>query len=240
MNAKNQTGNSNINRRQFLASSAAAGAALASGTFATSLKAQETLAPFALPPLPFADDALEPVITAKTLDFHYDKHHRGYLNNLNRLIKSTPYEKMSLEQIVRQTAQSSDTTALFNNAAQTWNHSFYWQCLRPGGSEVPVSLRARIEADFGSIDACKKELADAAVTQFASGWAWLVLEDKRLKIVKTSNAQTPLTSGAVPLLTIDVWEHAYYLDYQNRRADYVAAVIDKVLNWEFASDNLPA
>lgn len=240
MGTKNEISKSQLSRREFMAASAGAGAALSMGNVAGVFGTGDLVAPFLLEPLPFAQDALEPVISAKTLSFHYDKHHRGYLNNLNRLVENTPYAKMPLEQIIRQSAGQPEKVGLFNNAAQTWNHSFYWQCLQPGGSTVPTALRIRMEADFGGVEACKKELANAAVTQFASGWAWLVVEDGRLKIVKTSNAETPLTTEASPLLTIDVWEHAYYLDYQNRRADHVADVIDKLLNWEFAAQNLPA
>ena len=229
---------SELNRREFLAASAAAGTYLAMSN--SVVAKSETSAPFVLEPLPFDESALEPVISARTLSFHYDKHHRGYLNNLNRLIENTPYAEMSLEQIIRKTADNPDAAGLFNNAAQIWNHTFYWKSLKPGPVTIPTALRSKIEADFGSIEACTKALAEAAVTQFASGWAWLVADNGKLKVLKTSNAQTPLTQDIQPLLTIDVWEHAYYLDYQNRRADYVAAVIEKLLNWEFAAQNLPA
>jgi Fe-Mn family superoxide dismutase len=146
---------------------------------------------------------------------------------------------MPLEKVVSATAGKPDKVAIFNNAAQTWNHTFYWQSLKPkGGGEPPAALKQKIEASFGSLEACKKELANAAVTQFASGWAWLVKDGDKLKVVKTGNADTPITQTAKPLLTIDVWEHAYYLDYQNRRADYVNSVIEKLINWEFAAENL--
>ena len=144
-----------------------------------------------------------------------------------------------MEQIIVETAGRSDKAAIFNNAAQAWNHTFYWRSLRPkGGGEAPAVLKQKIEVSFGTLDACKKELATAATTEFGSGWAWLVLDADRLKVVKTGNAGTPLTEGVKPLLAIDVWEHAYYLDYQNRRADYVAALLDKLINWGFAADNL--
>jgi Fe-Mn family superoxide dismutase len=137
------------------------------------------------------------------------------------------------------TSGVADHASIFNNVAQAWNHSFYWQCLKPkGGGEPPMALRLKMEAAFGSVDACKKELANNAVSQFGSGWAWLVLEGSKLKVVKTANADTPLTQGLTPLLTIDVWEHAYYLDYQNKRADHVNVLIDKLANWEFAAENL--
>jgi Fe-Mn family superoxide dismutase len=192
-----------------------------------------------LPPLPYAENALDPVITANTIGFHYGKHHKGYVDTLNKLIAGTELVNLSLEQIIAASAGKADKVAIFNNAAQTWNHSFYWRSLRPkGGGEPPAALKQRIEASFGNLDACKKELATAATTQFGSGWAWLVLDADKFKVVKTGNAETPLTKGMKPLLTIDVWEHAYYLDYQNRRADYVNAVLDKLINWGFAAENL--
>ena len=194
--------------------------------------------PLVLPPLPYADNALEPVITAKTISLHYGKHHKGYVDNLNKLVAGTEFADLSLEKIITSTAGKPETQLLFNNAAQTWNHTFYWKSVRPqGGEEPPAALKQRIEASFGSVDACKKELASAAVSQFGSGWAWLVLEAGILKVVKTANADVPLRTGMKPLLAIDVWEHAYYLDYQNRRADYVSAVLDKLINWEFALQN---
>jgi superoxide dismutase, Fe-Mn family len=194
--------------------------------------------PHVLPALPYAENALEPVITAKTMSFHYGKHHKGYVDNLNKLIAGTEYADLALEKIITSTAGQPEKTAIFNNAAQTWNHTFYWKSMKPkGGGEPPAALKQRIEASFGSVDACKKELASAAVSQFGSGWAWLVLEGGKLKVVKTANAAVPLITGMKPLLSIDVWEHAYYLDYQNRRADYVNAVLDKLINWEFALQN---
>jgi len=192
-----------------------------------------------LPPLPYAENALEPVITAKTLSFHYGKHHKAYVDNLNKLITGTDYSDLSLEEIIKGTAGRTERAAIFNNAAQIWNHTFYWNSLSPkGGGEPPAALKQKIEASFGSVDAFKKEFAAAAVSQFGSGWAWLILEDGKLKVVKTANAEDPLATGKKPLLTIDVWEHAYYLDYQNRRPDYVNAVLDKLINWEFALQNI--
>ena len=191
-----------------------------------------------LPPLPYAEDAFDPVITAKTMSFHYGKHHKGYVDNLNKLIAGTEYADLSLEKIITGTAGRPEEAAIFNNAAQTWNHTFYWKSMTPKGlGEPPAALKPRIEASFGSVDACRKELASAAVSQFGSGWAWLVLDGGKPKVVKTANAEVPLTTGMKPLLSIDVWEHAYYLDYQNRRADYVNAVLDKLINWEFALQN---
>lgn len=192
-----------------------------------------------LPPLPYADNALAPVISANTISFHYGKHHKGYVENLNKLIAGTEFAAFPLEKIITETAGKADKTAIFNNAAQAWNHTFYWNSLKPkGGGEVPAALKQRIEASFGTLDACKKELAAMAMSQFGSGWVWVVLDGGKLKVVKTSNADMPLTMGMKPLLTIDVWEHAYYLDYQNRRTDYVNAVFDKLINWGFAASNL--
>jgi len=192
-----------------------------------------------LPPLPYADNALDPVISANTISFHYGKHHKAYVDNLNKLVVGTELVGLSLEKIITATAGKAEKAAIFNNAAQAWNHAFYWNSLIPnGGGEPPAALKKKIEASFVTVDACKKELATAATTQFGSGWAWLVLDGDKLRVVKTSNADSPLTKGAKPLLTIDVWEHAYYLDYQNRRADYVNSVIDKLINWSFAVDNL--
>jgi Fe-Mn family superoxide dismutase len=191
-----------------------------------------------LPPLPYGDNALDPVISANTLGFHYGKHHKTYVDNLNKLITGTELADLSLEEVITATAGKPDKVGVFNNAAQVWNHTFYWSSLSPsGGGEPPAALRQKIEASFGSVDACKKELATAATTQFGSGWAWLVKDGDKLQVTKTSNADLPLTKGLKPLLTIDVWEHAYYLDYQNRRVDYVNAVLDKLINWSFAADN---
>ena len=170
-----------------------------------------------LPPLPYAKDALAPHISAETLEYHYGKHHATYVANLNKLIPGTEFENLPLEDIVKRA-----TGGIFNNAAQVWNHTFYWKSMTPkGGGEPPNELKRKMQASFGSVEACKKELASAAVSQFGSGWSWLVLEGGKLKVVKTANADVPLTKGMKPLLTIDVWEHAYYLKYQNRRAEYI-------------------
>ena len=205
----------------------------------TGIDTIEKAALHVLPPLPYAENALDPVISTNTIGFHYGKHHKGYVDTLNKLIAGTELSNHSLEKLIAETAGKADKVAIFDNAAQTWNHTFYWRSLRPkGGGEPPAALKQRIEASFDNLDACKKELATAATTEFGSGWAWLVLEGDKLKVVKTANAETPLTKGVKPLLTIDVWEHAYYLDYQNRRPDYVNAVLDKLINWGFAADNL--
>ncbi len=237
MNKKDTTNFSTVlDRRSFLIASAGTAAWLAMGGLS---RAAQAPSPHVLPPLPYAENALEPVITANTISFHYGKHHKAYVDNLNKLVAGTEYADLSLEKIITGTAGRPEKASIFNNAAQIWNHTFYWNSMKPkSGGEPPAALKQRIDASFGSVDACKKELAGAAVSQFGSGWAWLVLDGDKLKVVKTANAETPLTSGVKPLLTIDVWEHAYYLDYQNRRADYVNAVLDKVINWEFALQNI--
>jgi Fe-Mn family superoxide dismutase len=224
-----------LGRRDFLIATAGAVAALAMGGCS---QTSQAASPHVLPPLPYAENALEPVITANTIGYHYGKHHKAYVDNLNKLITGTEYADFPLERIITGTAGQADKAAIFNNAAQVWNHTFYWNSMTPkGGGEPPVALKQKIQASFSSVDACRKELASAAVSQFGSGWAWLVLDQDKLRVMKTANAEVPFTSGVKPLLTIDVWEHAYYLDYQNRRADYVNAVLDKLINWDFAMQN---
>jgi Fe-Mn family superoxide dismutase len=192
-----------------------------------------------LPPLPYPPDALAPVISARTLEFHHGKHHRKYVDTLNELVAGTEFEGQPLESIVLATAGRADKKAIFNNAAQSWNHAFYWRCLkRGGGGEPRGALGDKIASAFGSFDAFKRAFSEAAVKQFGSGWAWLVADGGELKVTATPNAEVPFTRGEIPLLTIDVWEHAYYLDYQNRRPDHVNALIDKLLDWDFAADNL--
>jgi superoxide dismutase, Fe-Mn family len=225
-----------MGRREFLAVSAGAAAWVATGGLSRPAHAATA---FSLPALPYAENALHPVISARTVGFHYGKHHRAYVDNLNKLVADTEYAGMSLEQIVLATAGQPERTAIFNNAAQAWNHGFYWCSLRPkGGGSPPAALRSRLEAAFGGVDKCLQELTAAATSQFGSGWAWLVRDGETLKVVKTANADVPLTRGQKPLLAIDVWEHAYYLDYQNRRADHVKAVLDELIDWEFALENL--
>lgn len=222
-------------RRNFLLGAPAL--VLALGSLSTSTRA--TAAPYGLPPLPYALDALAPVLSADTLAYHHGKHHKAYVDNLNRLTTGTDFAGLPLDEIVLRSARHATHAAVFNNAAQVWNHNFYWQSLRPqGGGEPPAELKRRLEEAFGSVAACKKELATASASQFGSGWAWLVADGERLRVVKTSNADLPLTQGLRPLLAIDVWEHAYYIDYQNRRADYANAVVDRLINWEFALENL--
>jgi len=198
-----------------------------------------TPAPFSLPRLPYAEDALAPVISARTVQFHHGKHQKTYVDTLNELIAGTELADQPLEAIIRATAGKADKSKIFHNAAQAWNHAFYWRCLKPaGGGDPKGALRDQIAGAFGSVDTFRKEFSEAAVAQFGSGWAWLVAEGGKLEVVKTPDADVPFTSGQTPLLALDVWEHAYYLDYQNRRADYVDALIGKLLNWEFAAENL--
>ena len=202
------------------------------------LATKKEATPLALPPLPYREDALAPVISANTLRLHHGKHHQAYIAKVNELIAGTELEGETLERIVLASSGRPERGDLFNNAAQAWNHAFYWRSMTPDASAPSAELAARIDASFGSFSGFKQQFADAAVKQFGSGWAWLVGDGPTLKIVRTGNADLPLTKGQVPLLTIDVWEHAYYLDYQNRRPDYVHAVIDRLLNWEFAAQNL--
>jgi Fe-Mn family superoxide dismutase len=195
--------------------------------------------PHTLPPLPYAENALDPVISARTIGIHYGKHHKTYVDNLNKLITDTELAGLTLQEIISKTAGQANKAGVFNNAAQIWNHTFYWNSLsQEGGGEPPLILKQKIENSFGDLDSCKKELAAAAMTQFGSGWAWLVMNGDKLEVTKTANAESPLSRGIKPLLVIDVWEHAYYLDYENRRVDYVNAVIEKLINWGFAEDNL--
>jgi len=192
-----------------------------------------------LPSLPYDKDALSPFISANTLDFHHGKHHKAYVDNLNKLIEGTDLDKLSLPEIIKISSKDTAKTGIFNNAAQAWNHAFYWHCLKAGGGGKPGGeIGKMIDAAWGSYEKFAEELKNAGATQFGSGWAWLILEGKDLKIVKTANADTPLAHDQKPLLTIDVWEHAYYLDYQNRRPDYLAAVIQNLINWDFVTANL--
>ena len=224
-----------MTRRGFIG--VAAGAA-ASG-MALVAKGEMKMKEIKLEALPYAEDALAPAISAKTISFHYGKHHAGYVKTLNGLIAGTQYEGCALEEIVRTAAARGDA-AIFNNAAQTWNHTFYWKSLAPvgAGGAPEGAFGEAVARDFGSFADMKTALADAAVKRFGSGWAWLVAKDGKLSVISTPTAETPLTqAGVTPLLTVDVWEHAYYLDWQNRRADYVAALLDKLANWKFAAEN---
>ena len=194
---------------------------------------------FELPALPYAKDALEPHMSANTFDFHHGKHHNTYVVNLNGMIEGTDMESQSLEDIIKATAGDASKAGVFNNAAQVWNHTFFWNSMSPNGGGAPSGdLAAAIDAAFGSLDGFKDEFKNAGATQFGSGWAWLVSEGGSLKVTKTPNAETPLTSGATPLVCCDVWQHAYYLDYQNRRPDFLQTFIDSLINWDFAAANL--
>lgn len=194
---------------------------------------------FELAPLPFSPEDFAPHLSAQTFSFHYGKHHQAYVTNLNALIKDTPLATLSLVEIIRATVQDESKTAVFNNAAQVWNHDFFWKSLTPHGGGAPTGqLATLIDEAFGGLDKFKEQFKQAAVSQFGSGWAWLVQDESGLRIIKTANAMTPLVMGLRPLLTCDVWEHAYYLDYQNRRPDFVQAFLDHLINWDFAAKNL--
>jgi len=196
--------------------------------------------PFELPALPYAQSALEPTISANTLSYHHGKHHKAYIDKTNELAKKAGMDKKSLVEIVKATAGKSDkdSKTLFNNAAQAWNHTFYWHSMKPkGGGKPSGELAKAIDSAFGSYDEFVKAFSEAATTQFGSGWAWLVVDGGKLAVMKTGNAETPLAEGKTPLITIDVWEHAYYLDFQNKRPDYVKEWLDKVVNWDFAAEN---
>ncbi len=196
-------------------------------------------AAFQLPPLPYRQEALEPYISSRTMSFHYGKHHQTYVDNLNKLTAGTPWAGQSLEKIIRETAGAADKAGIFNNAAQVWNHTFFWQSMKPGGGGKPTGrLMKLIEKSFGSFEEFQKTFVDSGVAQFGSGWVWLVQDGDQLKVVKTANADTPVAHGQTALLTCDVWEHAYYLDYQNRRKDFIQAFLDHLANWEFAASQL--
>jgi len=230
-----------LDRREFLAAVGTSGAALAVVLNESRSLSAASQAPSAisLPPLPYPQNALAPAISENTLSFHYGKHHQTYVNNVNKMIAGTELEKASLEEIIKRTAGRADQAGLFNNAAQVFNHTFYWNSVKPGGGGEPQGKIAdKIKESFGSYQKFVEVFSNAAATQFGSGWAWLVLDNGKLQVVKTSNAETPITTSAKPLITIDVWEHAYYLDYQNRRADYIKAYVEKLLNWDFAEKNL--
>jgi Fe-Mn family superoxide dismutase len=198
--------------------------------------------PFTLPELPYAKTALEPFISAQTFDFHHGKHHNAYVVNLNKLLEGHEWANASLEEIIVKSAGDASKAGFFNNAAQIWNHTFFWHSMKPAGGGKPSgALAAKIEADFGSYEKFVEEFKTAGATQFGSGWAWLVLDaDGTLKVTKTANAELPMTKNQTALLTLDVWEHAYYIDYQNRRPDFIATFLDKLVNWDFAASNFDA
>ncbi|WP_201586773.1 superoxide dismutase [Psychrobacter jeotgali] len=192
-----------------------------------------------LPELPYAKDALEPHISAETLEYHHDKHHAAYVNKLNELLPGSGLEGKTLPEIIEATAKDDSKQTMFNQAAQVWNHTFYWNCMTPknGGGEPTGDLKGKIEEDFGSYEKFREEFKNAATSQFGSGWAWLVADKVggKLSIAKTGNADNPLAHGQVAVLTCDVWEHAYYIDYRNRRPDYVDTFLDKLVNWDYAN-----
>jgi len=193
---------------------------------------------FTLPKLPYAENALEPAISSRTISLHHGKHHKAYIDKLNELIDGTAYEGLSLEDIVVKSAKSEMDKAIFNNAGQAWNHDFYWKSMAPKGDEPAGRIKDALQSSFGGLKEFKEAFTKAAVAQFGSGWAWLDMgKDGKLKITTTSNADTPIAHGETPLLTLDVWEHAYYLDYQNRRPDHIKAWLDKLANWSFAERN---
>ncbi|MCW9045537.1 MAG: superoxide dismutase [Alphaproteobacteria bacterium] len=195
---------------------------------------------FELPALPYAQDALEPHITANTLSFHHGKHHNAYVTNLNNMLgDAAGNSEADLIKVMNDSAGDASKAGIFNNSAQIWNHTFYWHSMKPNGGGTPTGdLAAKIDATFGSLDKFKEEFKAACIGQFGSGWAWLVVEGGDLKIVKTLNADCPLVHGQTPLMTCDVWEHAYYLDFQNRRPDYAQTFLDSLVNWDFAAANL--
>jgi Fe-Mn family superoxide dismutase len=186
-----------------------------------------------LPPLPYAKDALEPHVTGLTLEMHYERHHRGYLETLIELVDGKPEQDASLETLIRTTSGK-----VFDNAAQVWNHTFYWKSLVPGGSSPSGELLAALERDFGGADALKQRLCEVAKSHFGSGWLWLVVDGPRMRVLTTHDAMNPLRQGSTPLLTLDLWEHAYYLDYFNERQKYVEAAVEHLLDWDFAAENL--
>lgn len=196
---------------------------------------------YELPELPYSYTDLEPYITKSTLEFHHDKHHAAYVGKYNELIAGTEFETKSLEEVIKAIANDASKAGLFNNAAQAWNHTFYWNCMKKGGGGTPSgALAAKIDADFGSFEKFVEAFKTAGATQFGSGWAWLVLDNGTLKVTKTGNADNPMTTGQIPLLTMDVWEHAYYLDYQNKRPAYMDTFVASLINWDFVAANFTA
>lgn len=201
--------------------------------------ANQKNSPFILPELPYTDTALEPHMSAKTFSYHHKKHHNAYVVNLNKLLENNNLSDKSLEELIMLSHNDSAKAGIFNNAAQVWNHSFFWHCMRPNGGGVPSGkIATKINEDFGSYENFVNEFKTAALTQFGSGWAWLVLDNNKLSIMKTGNADLPMVHNKTALLTIDVWEHAYYLDFQNLRPNYVDTFLNHLVNWEFVNDML--
>lgn len=194
---------------------------------------------FELPSLPYANDALAPYMSAETLDFHHGKHHQTYVTNLNNLLKDNDLQGASLEDIVVKSSKDTSMIGIFNNAGQHWNHILFWQCMKPnGGGSIPSELEARLNSDFGSIEQFKEAFIQAGTTQFGSGWAWLAIDNGKLVVTKSANASNPLVDGMKPILGCDVWEHSYYIDYRNKRPDYLKAFLDSLVNWEFVASQL--
>jgi len=194
---------------------------------------------FELPSLPYANDALAPYMSAETLDFHHGKHHQTYVTNLNNLLKDNELRGASLEDIVVKSSKDASMAGIFNNAGQHWNHILFWQCMKPnGGGSIPSELEARLNSDFGSVDQFKEAFIQAGTTQFGSGWAWLAIDNGKLVVTKSANASNPLVDGMKPILGCDVWEHSYYIDYRNKRPDYLKAFLDSLVNWEFVASQL--
>ena len=194
---------------------------------------------FELPSLPYANDALAPYMSAETLDFHHGKHHQTYVTNLNNLLKDHELQSSSLEDIVVKSSKDASMAGIFNNAGQHWNHILFWQCIKPnGGGSIPSELEGRLNSDFGSVEQFKEAFIQAGTTQFGSGWAWLAIDNGKLVVTKSPNASNPLVDGMKPILGCDVWEHSYYIDYRNRRPDYLKAFLDSLVNWEFVASQL--
>lgn len=229
-----------MERREFLKVSAGAGAAALFYLTGFGCSSRTEDARFGLPDLPYPADALEPHISERTVRLHYGKHHAGYVAKTKQGAKGTRYGSMDLTEIIRRARGKSEATALYNNAAQAFNHNFYWHSLTPkgGGGKPTGVMKALLDKAFGSYDGFRRAFLSRAGAQFGSGWIWLVQDEDQVKITATSNADTPVAYGEVPLLTVDLWEHAYYLDYQNRRTDYVTVCLDHLLNWNFAEKNL--
>ena len=194
---------------------------------------------FELPSLPYANDALAPYMSSETLDFHHGKHHQTYVTNLNNLLKDHELQSSSLEDIVVKTSKDASMAGIFNNAGQHWNHILFWQCMKPnGGGSIPSELEGRLNSDFGSVEQFKEAFIQAGITQFGSGWAWLAIDNGKLVVTKSPNASNPLVDGMKPILGCDVWEHSYYIDYRNKRPDYLKAFLDNLVNWEFVASQL--
>ena len=194
---------------------------------------------FELPTLDYKKDALSPIMSEQTLDLHHGKHHQTYITNLNNFIKDTEFENLSLEDIIKKTSSDKKKSGIFNNASQHWNHNLFWKCMKPkGGGKIPTKLEERIKKDFGSFEKFKEEFINAGITQFGSGWCWLSIDNGKLVVTKTANAENPLINNMKPILGCDVWEHSYYLDYKNKRPAYLENFFEKLINWEFVESNL--